>query len=73
MSLKKQFGSPVRLIQAIVASLLVLFPVSGFAEPVTDASTLLDRWVTAFNAHDLEAVAQLYTNDAVFFGHRVRS
>ena len=68
MNLKKQLGSPVRLIQAIVVSLLVLFPVSGFAEPVADANALLDRWVTAFNAHDLEAMAQLYTSDAVFFG-----
>jgi uncharacterized protein (TIGR02246 family) len=68
MNLKKQLGSPVRLIQAIVISLLVLFPVSGFAEPVADANALLDRWVTAFNTHDLEATAQLYTSDAVFFG-----
>jgi uncharacterized protein (TIGR02246 family) len=68
MTLKKQFGSPVRLIAAIVVSLLALLPVSGFAEPATDANALLDRWVTAFNAHDLEAVVQLYTSDAVFFG-----
>ena len=68
MSLKEQFGSPVRLIQAIVVVLLVLFPVSGFAEQAADANALLDRWITAFNAHDLEAVAQLYTTDAVFFG-----
>src|ERR1700730_7583883 len=68
MSWKKQFGSLLRLIQVIVVSLLVLFPVSGFAEPVADANALLDRWVTAFNAHDLEALVQLYSSDAVFFG-----
>jgi uncharacterized protein (TIGR02246 family) len=68
MILKKQFGSLVPLVQAIVVSLLVLFPVSGFAEPVADANALLDRWITAFNAHDLETVIQLYTSDAVIFG-----
>ena len=68
MILKKQFGLPLRLVQAIVVSLWLLFPVCGFAEPPADANALLERWITAFNAHDLEAVAQLYTSDAVFFG-----
>jgi uncharacterized protein (TIGR02246 family) len=68
MSLEEQFGLPMRLVQAIIVALLVLFPASSFAEPAADANALLDRWVTAFNARDPEAVVQLYTSDAIFFG-----
>ncbi len=50
--------------------LLVLGPVASFAAPVDAASAVIDRWATGYNANDAEALAKLYTVDAILLGTR---
>jgi uncharacterized protein (TIGR02246 family) len=48
--------------------LLAWVPTTAFAGPADDAGAVIDRWATAFNANDLEAVLKLYAPDAIFLG-----
>jgi uncharacterized protein (TIGR02246 family) len=38
------------------------------AGPLKDANAVLDRWIKAFNANNVEAIVQLYATDALFLG-----
>jgi uncharacterized protein (TIGR02246 family) len=48
--------------------LLTLAPVAAFAGPAEEASAVIDRWVTVFNANDSDAVVKLYAPDATLLG-----
>lgn len=55
-------------IARLFALLFALSAAPAFAGPSEDANLLIDRWVTAFNANDAEAVVKLYTPDAILLG-----
>ena len=38
------------------------------AEPIEDPGQVLQAWIEAFNAHDLNRICGLYANDAVLWG-----
>src|SRR6266542_2854954 len=48
--------------------LLLLAPAVTFAGPAEEASSVIDRWLTAFNANDADAVVKLYAPDATLLG-----
>jgi uncharacterized protein (TIGR02246 family) len=48
--------------------MLALTSVVVFAGPTDDAGAVVDRWATAFNANDVDALVNLYAPDAVFLG-----
>jgi uncharacterized protein (TIGR02246 family) len=52
----------------LLVALLVLWPLHAFAGPAEDASAVIDRWAAAIGANDANAVAKLYTSDALFYG-----
>jgi uncharacterized protein (TIGR02246 family) len=52
----------------IFAALLVLWPLYAWAGPAEDASAVIDRWAAAVSASDADAVANLYTPDALLYG-----
>jgi uncharacterized protein (TIGR02246 family) len=52
----------------IVAALLILWPLHALAGPAEDASAVIDRWTAALAANDADAVAKLYTPDALVYG-----
>jgi uncharacterized protein (TIGR02246 family) len=52
----------------LLVALLVLWPLHAFAGPAEDASAVIDRWAAAIAANDTNAVAKLYTPDALFYG-----
>jgi uncharacterized protein (TIGR02246 family) len=52
----------------LLAALLVLWPLHAFAGPAEDASATIDRWAAAIGANDANAVAKLYTPDALLYG-----
>ena len=41
---------------------------SAMTDPKEDALKVLDKWVQAFNASDIEAIVSLYAPDALFIG-----
>ncbi|MFZ0835954.1 MAG: SgcJ/EcaC family oxidoreductase [Xanthobacteraceae bacterium] len=41
---------------------------SAFADPADEVSAVVDRWSTAFNANDVDALINLYTPDAILVG-----
>jgi len=57
-----------RVIGILFLGLSVLLPVHALAGPAEDASAVIDRWATAFNANDVDAVLKLYTPDALVHG-----
>jgi uncharacterized protein (TIGR02246 family) len=57
-----------RLVRALVLALATLVPITAFAGPSEDVAATLDRWVSAFNANDVDALLKLYTPAAVFVG-----
>jgi uncharacterized protein (TIGR02246 family) len=61
-------GSMGRLVRALILALATLVPIAAFAGPSEDVATTLDRWASAFNANDVNALLKLYTPDAVFVG-----
>jgi uncharacterized protein (TIGR02246 family) len=52
----------------LLAALFVLWPLHAFAGPAEDASAVIDRWAAAIGANDTNAVAKLYTPDALLYG-----
>jgi uncharacterized protein (TIGR02246 family) len=52
----------------LVLAMLVLTPILAFAEPADDAGAIVDRWVTAFNSNDVDALVSLYAPNAILFG-----
>jgi uncharacterized protein (TIGR02246 family) len=52
----------------LLVALFVLWPLHAFAGPAEDASAVIDRWAAAIGANDSNAVAKLYTSDALLYG-----
>jgi uncharacterized protein (TIGR02246 family) len=48
--------------------LVLLAPAVTFGGPAEEASAVIDRWVTVFNANDVDAVVKLYAPDATLLG-----
>lgn len=41
---------------------------AAFADPADEVSAVVDRWATAFNANDVDALVNLYAPDAILVG-----
>jgi uncharacterized protein (TIGR02246 family) len=57
-----------RSILVLAMLVLALTPILAIAEPADDAGSAVDRWVTAFNSNDVDAVVSLYAPDAILVG-----
>jgi len=57
-----------RFLRALLLVLATLVPITAYAGPAEDVAAALDRWASAFNANDVDALMRLYTPDAVFVG-----
>jgi uncharacterized protein (TIGR02246 family) len=55
-------------IKVLLAAVLVSWPLHAFSGPAEDAGAVIDRWVAALSANDANAVAKLYTPDALLYG-----
>ena len=58
----------LRVVQCLLAGVLVLLPAQALASPAEDASAVIDRWAAAFNANDADAVVKLYAPDGLLHG-----
>ena len=52
----------------LVLAVLTLMPLPCAAGPADDASVVVERWVTAFNSNDVEALVSLYAPNAILVG-----
>ena len=52
----------------IVSVLLVFLSTAASAGPKEEAFQVLEQWVKAFNASDVDALLKLHTSDALFLG-----
>ena len=57
-----------RFRSVLVLSMLLLTPILATAEPADDAGSIVDRWVTAFNSNDVDALVSIYAPDAILLG-----
>lgn len=57
-----------RLGRVLFLVLAMLVPVAASAGPAEDVQAALDKWVATFNANNVDALAKLYTPDAVVVG-----
>jgi uncharacterized protein (TIGR02246 family) len=58
-----------RFRSVLALAMLVLTPVLvTAARPADDAGSVVDRWVTAFNSNDVDALVSLYAPDAILLG-----
>ena len=58
----------LRSILVLVMLVLALTPITAAAGPANDAGSVVDRWATAFNSNDVDAVVSLYAPDAILLG-----
>src|SRR5215471_3502671 len=58
----------LRVVQCLLAGVLVLLPAQALASPAEDASAVIDRWAAALNANDADAVVKLYAPDGLLHG-----
>ena len=61
-------GSMGRFRRVLVLAALVLSSVPAFAGPADDVGAVFDRWATAFNSNDVDALVNLYAPDAILVG-----
>ena len=54
--------------QLVLAVLLALFTSSAAAQPRDEALRVVERWATAFDNSDVEAITNLYAPEATFLG-----
>ena len=52
----------------LVVALFASFSTVAFADPRSEALTVLDEWTKAFAASDVEALVNLYAPNAIFMG-----
>ena len=52
----------------IPAVLLVSGATGALADPQEEAFQVLEQWITAFNASDVDGIVKLYASDALFLG-----
>jgi len=58
----------MRLIQLVLVALMLMSPVAAWGGPAEDANAVVDRFSAAYTSNDPEAVAKLYTKDAILLG-----
>ncbi len=56
------------LSRTILAVFFVFAPMVAIAGPAEDANAVVERWSVAFNSNDPEAIAKIYTSDAILLG-----
>jgi uncharacterized protein (TIGR02246 family) len=56
------------LARTLSGTLLAFMPMVAFAGPAEDANVVVERWSTAYSSNDPEAIAKVYTSDAVLLG-----
>ena len=56
------------LVRIASAAWLVLTPLVALAGPAEDANAVVERWSAAYSSNDPDAIAKLYTSDAVLLG-----
>ena len=61
-------GSVGRLRWVLVLVALVMSSVIAFAGTDNDVGAVVDRWATAFNSNDVDALVNLYAADAILVG-----
>jgi hypothetical protein len=57
-----------RFIPYLIAAVMTLTPIKTFAGPAEEGATAIDRWVAAYSANDLDALAKVYAPDAILQG-----
>jgi ketosteroid isomerase-like protein len=58
-----------KLTRVLIIVLLALAPTGAvFADPVDEASAVIDHWAAAYNANDADAVVKLYAQDGILLG-----
>jgi uncharacterized protein (TIGR02246 family) len=53
---------------ALFLAALALIPVFSSAGPAENAGAVVERWMTAFNSNDVDALVSLYAPDAILVG-----
>jgi uncharacterized protein (TIGR02246 family) len=53
---------------ALVLAMVCCLPMAAFAGPAEEANAVVDRWSAAYSGNDPEAIAKLYTSDALLLG-----
>jgi len=56
------------LVRIVSAACLVLTPLAALAGPAEEANAVVERWSAAYSSNDPDAIAKLYTSDAVLLG-----
>ena len=56
------------LSRTVLAALLVLAPMVAIAGPAEEANAVVERWSAAFSSNEPEAIAKIYTSDAILLG-----
>jgi uncharacterized protein (TIGR02246 family) len=69
MALRADTGQ-MRLMRSTILGTLLLVLSAGGAQagPQDEAMAVVNKWVQAFNASDVDAITQLYAPDALFMG-----
>ena len=57
-----------RLRLVLFLAVLTLMPLPCAAGSADDASVVVERWVTAFNSNDVDALVSLYAPNAILVG-----
>ena len=57
-----------RLRSVLFLAVLTLMPLPCAAGPADDASVVVERWVTAFNSNDVDALVSFYAPNAILVG-----
>jgi uncharacterized protein (TIGR02246 family) len=58
----------MRNIARASAALFLFSPTAALAGPAEEANATVERWSAAYSSNDPEAIAKLYTKDAVLLG-----
>jgi uncharacterized protein (TIGR02246 family) len=53
---------------ALALAMVCCLPMAAFAGPAEEANAVVDRWSAAYSGNDPEAIAKLYTSDALLLG-----
>jgi len=56
------------LSRTIVASFFIFHPMLAMAGPAEEANAVVERWSAAYTSNDPEAIAQVYTPNAILLG-----
>ena len=56
------------LTHTVLAALFVFAPMVAIAGPAEEANAVVERWSAAYSSNDPEAIAKIYTSDAILLG-----